>query len=338
MALVRAARRGIIWSRVGYSGAGVGIGAAAMADSGTVRRLCVMAEIERYRENDRRIQGDLLRRMNDVLDGALEAAGVTPARASRQDQGDGRQLIVLPAGLSAATVVPVLVRGLLARLDHDRRLSRPGPLRLCVSIVHDAVTWARHRYAGRATVLAARLMDSPAGYGELQAQPAALLALIVADDLYQDVFGHDPRAWAAGGSHRVSVDLPDQDWHAEAWVSAWAPGALKPPPSRAAGKLRGAGRAVAGAFPDALADMLGPDTGSDLEDMQHAEETQHAEEPQHEAPESHDTLLDVAEYAVQDHDYIEYAPDYGYGEEYADDVEYVTDYQADSSADSPDEV
>jgi len=310
-----------------------------MADSGVVRRLCVMAEIEGYGENDRQTQADLLLRLNDVLEQALEAAGVTPARASRQDQGDGRQAIVLPPGLNAATVVPLLVRGLLARLDHDRGPSRPAPLRLCVSIAHDAVTWARHRYAGGATILAARLMDSPAGHGELQAQPAALLVLIVPDDLYQDVFRDDPTVWAAGGSRRVSVDLPDQDWHGAAWVSAWAPGALKPPPGRAAAKLRGAGRAVADVIPNVLGDMIGPDTSSDLEDVQHDEETQHGEEPQHEAPESHDTLLEVAEYAVQDHDYAEYSPDYDYGEEYADDAEYVTDYQTDDySADSPDEV
>jgi hypothetical protein len=307
-----------------------------MADSGTVRHLCVIAEIERYRENDPQTQADLLR-LNDALDRAMEAAGVTPDRASRQDQGDGRQLIVLPAGLDAATVVPLLVRGLLARLDHDRGASRPDPLRLWVSIVQDAVTWARHRYAGGATVLAARLMATPAGYEELRAHPAALLALIVPDDLYQEVFGRDPAAWAAGGSRRVSVDVPDQDWHGTAWVSAWAPGALKPPPSRTAARLRGAGRAVAGAIPDVLTDVLGPDSGSDLGDM-HGEETEHPEESQHEAPESHETLLDVAEYAVEDHDYVEYAPDYGYGEEYTDDAEYVTGYQDDYSADSPGEV
>lgn len=313
------------------------MGAAAMADSGIVRHLCVMAEIERYRENDPQTQADLLR-LNNALDRAMEAAGVTPARASRQEQGDGRQLIVLPAGLDAVTVVPLLVRGLLARLDHDRGASRPDPLRLRVSIVQDAVTWARHRYAGRATVLATRLMDSPAGYEELRAHPEALLGLIVPDDLYQEVFGHDPTVRPAGGSRRVSLDLPDQDWHGTAWVSAWAPGTLKPPPSRTAAKLRGAGRAVAGAIPDVLTDVLGPDSGSDLGDM-HGAETEHPEESQHEAPQSHDSLLEVADYAVQDHDYVEYAPDYGYGEEYTtNDAEYVTDYQDDYSADSPGEV
>ena len=307
-----------------------------MAESGAVRRLCLIAEIERYRQNDRRTQADLLQRLKGVLDRALADAGVAPSRASRQDQGDGKQLLLLPAGLSETTVAPLLIRALLARLAHDPRPSRPAPLRLRVSMVRDAVSWAGHRYAGRATVLAGRLLDSPAGSGELQAQPAAVLALILPDDLYQNMFGADPGMWAS--ARRVGVDLPDRNWHAEAWLCAWAPGALKPPPSRAAEKLRGAGRAAAGAFPGVLADALGPDTGSDLEEMEHGEETQHADEPQHVAPEYHDTLVEVADYAVDNHDYVEYAPDYDLGGEYTEDAEYVADYQTDSSEDLPDDV
>jgi hypothetical protein len=304
-----------------------------------------MAEIERYRQDDRHTQADLLRRLNDVLDRVPEAAGVALNRTSRQDHGDGRQLIVLPAGLSEATIVPMLIRGLLAGLDHDGRHSRLGRLRLRVSIAHDAVTLAGHRYAGRAVVMAARLLDSPAGPEELQAQPAALFALLVPDDLYQDLFGQDPGAWVAGGFHRITVDLPDQNWRGQAWVSAWEPGSLKPPPNRIVKKVRDAVRPFADALPQVLLDMGGPESGSDLEQMEHPAETDHpgqmdySGQTEHQAPATHESLVEVAEYAVDDHAYTEYEPGYDYGAEYTNDAEYVTDYAASASEDAPpDEV
>jgi len=308
-----------------------------VAESGAVRRLCLMAQIERYRQNDRHTQADLLRRLNDVLDRVLEAAGVAPGRASRQDHGDGRQLIVLPAGLNEANVVPPLVRGLLARLDHDGKHSRLGPLRLRVSITHDAVTLAGHRYAGRAVVTAARLLDSPAGPEALQAQPAALFALIVPDDLYQDLFSRDPGTWAAGGFHRVTVDLPDQNWHGQAWASAWEHGSLKPPPNPVLNRARGAFRPLADALPQVLLDMGGPESSSDLEQMEHPDQTDHSAEPEHQASATHESLVEVAEY--EDHAYTELEPGYDYGADYTHDAEYVADYEDSVSEDPPpDEV
>lgn len=311
-----------------------------MAESGAGRRVCLMTQIERYRQSDRRTQADLLRRLSDVLDRVLETAGVAPSRASRQDHGDGRQLIVLPTGLSEATVIPALVRGLLARLDHDGKHSRLDRLRLQLSIAHDAVTLAGRRYAGRAVVTTARLLDSPAGFGELQAQPAALFALIVSDDLYQGLFGRDPGAWAAGGFHRVTVDLPDQNWHGEAWVSAWEPGALRPPPNPTLKRVGQAGRSLAGALPQALANLGGPESGSDLEQMEHSGETDHSGQEQHQAAPTHESMSEVAEYAVEDHNaYIVEEPGYTYGAEYTNDADYLTGYETSTSEDlPPDEV
>jgi len=309
-----------------------------VAESGAVRRLCLLTEIERYRQSDRGTQADLVRRLNEVLDRVLEAAGVSPNRVSRQDHGDGRQLVVLPAGLSETTVVPALVRGLLARLDHDAKHSRLGPLRLRVSVGHGAVTLAGHRYAGRAVATAARLLDSPAGSAELQAQPAALFALIVPDDLYQGLFGRDPGGWAAGGFHRVAVDLPDQN--GQAWASAWEPGSLKAPPSPVLKRAREVIRPLAGAVPQVLGNLGGPQSGSDLEHMEHPGETDHSGQEQHQATPAHESVAEVAEYAVENHNaYVVEEPGYGYATEYTNDAEYLTGYEASASENlPPDEV
>jgi hypothetical protein len=286
-----------------------------------------MVDIECYAQNGNRAQVVLQGRLKDVLDRTLRSAEVVLDRTWRQDQGHG-QLIVLPVGINEATVVPLLIRGLLAHLDRDLKRSPQIPLRLLVSLVQGIVTRAKTGYVGRAVVTAARLLESTAVQEELKSHPAALFALIVSDDLYQDVLVHGYSELPADDFRRASIDLPEKEWHGEAWVRAWEPGSLKPPANRSLKALRDAVMPVAGAVPQTVYDLLSPETGTDQSGATH------------ETTESHEAGIGVVEYLSEDHAYVSHDQGYSYVEEYTDHAEYAAvDYEsADSSADSPDEL
>ncbi len=90
-----------------------------MPESLAVRRLCLVAGIEGYGQNDNRAQAELQRRLKDTLERTLKSANVAVDRTVRLDRDDG-QLFLLPVGVKAADVVPALIRGLLEHLDRDR--------------------------------------------------------------------------------------------------------------------------------------------------------------------------------------------------------------------------
>jgi hypothetical protein len=299
-----------------------------MAESVAVRRLCLVAGIEGYSQNDSHIQVELQRRLMDTLGRTLKSANVALDRTVRLDRGDG-QLILLPVGVKAAAVVPSLIRGLLEHLDHDRNHASLIPLRLRVSIVPGSVTRGPAGYIGRSVAMATRLAESPAVREELDAQRAALFALIVPDDLYRDVFVHGKGQMGADGFRRVTVDMPDKERREDAWVRGWELSSPEPSGNSAVGTLRNTVLPAISTMSASVGDMLdNPEIESALEEAAHDSSDNPHEEwvaVSGTAAEDHATYL-----AYDDGNLVE-----GYG-----DREYTTvDYESfEPSPDSHDEL
>jgi hypothetical protein len=285
-----------------------------------------MVAIEGYRQRDDRARAELQGRLRDTLDGTFKSADIELDRTWRREQGDG-QLILLPVGANAAIVVPPLISELLGHLDRDRNRAPLIPLRLRVSIVPGIVTRTQTGYAGHPVATAERLAESWAAREELSAHPTALFALIVSDDLYRDVFMRDKDEMGAGGFRRVAVDLPDQQWHAEAWVRGCAPGSLKSPANRTFDTLRNTIMPVIGALPGSASDLMdNPVVDDEIDGGAHDRDG-----------DTHEELIWV-ESATDEHEYL--VEDNGHVEEFGDQADYATaDYESfDSPSDSQEEL
>jgi hypothetical protein len=285
-----------------------------------------MVAVEGYRQTDNRAWAELQGRLRDTLDGTFKSADIELDRTWRQERGGG-QLILLPVGAKAAIVVPPLISELLGHLDRDRNRAPLIPLRLRVSIVSGIVTRTQDGYAGHPVATAERLAESSVVREELSAQPTALFVLIVSDDLYRDVFMHGSGEKDAEGFRRVTVDLPDQEWHAEAWIRGCAAGSLKSPANRAFGTLRNTVMPVLGALPGSVSDLMdNPVVDDEIDGTAHDT-----------GGDSHQELIEVQS-ATDEHEYL--ADDNGYVEEFGDRDDYTAaDYESfDSPSDSHEEL
>ena len=282
-----------------------------------VRRLCLVAGIEGYSQNDNRAQAELQRRLKDTLERTLKSANVAVDRTVRQNRDDG-QLLLLPVGVKAAAVVPALIGGLLEHLDRDRNRAPLVPLRLRVAMVPGSVTRTQAGYVGRPVAMATRLAESPAVREELDAAGTALFALIVSDDLYQDVFVHGKGKTDADGFRRVTVGMPDKEWREDARVRGWQPGSLKPAGSPAVKTLRDMVMPLISAMPGSGADLLdNPEIETGLEGAAHDN-----------AGDPHEELIAVTETAAEEHAYIADENGYLTEEQYGDQTQYTLDYES----------
>ncbi len=232
-----------------------------MAESESTRRVCLLADIDGYGDQQPTGQSGLTVRLKGVIGAALKSAGVDSSETWRQDRVS-RQLALLPVGADAATTIPLLARALVAELGKDRAATDGPPLRVRAAITRDAVTQVKGSYVGRAVVTATRLLGSPAVRAELSGDPAALLALIVSDSAYQDVLARGGGDFPLDGFRRVSVDVPEQGWQGTGWVRACAPGSLKPPPKRIGKVIRDNILPVFAAGTDDVVTLLDAMTGT----------------------------------------------------------------------------
>ncbi|MEV0258593.1 hypothetical protein AB0H82_30565 [Streptomyces sp. NPDC050732] len=150
------------------------------------RRLCLAADLEQYSRLDTRtqsmVQSDLVR----LLDEAATLTGLDRTAWARQPQGD-QEFAVLPEATPEAAVLGPFVHHLAACLG--ARNTRPPTPRVRIRLAVDTgvATDAALGHAGPAPVAVARYVNAPQLKVVLSAIPAADLAVIVSDRLYQDV-------------------------------------------------------------------------------------------------------------------------------------------------------
>ncbi|WP_328708413.1 hypothetical protein OHB01_15160 [Microbispora hainanensis] len=189
-----------------------------------IRRLCLRLDTEAYSARDVHAQIVVQSRLSALTAASCRWAGVDASRCELQPSGDG-VLVIFPADIDEGRAIPRLLQGLADGLRRGNALDWPGDrMRLRAALSQGTVRVAENGYVGRAVVAVSRLVDAPPLRVALAARPDRDLAVIVTDDLYQDM-RHDVPA-RAEPYERVRVSIPGKGFEADAWISVPQPGSL----------------------------------------------------------------------------------------------------------------
>ncbi len=135
-----------------------------------------------------------------------------------QTSGDG-VLIMPPSDIDETAVLPNLVRGLSTALRQENRLlAEPARIRLRLALTNGVVSTGPTGFSGPAVIECFRLLDSPPVKEALVDHPAAELAVIVSDHLYNDVVRHGFRDMRPEDFWNVRSSMPERNFSANAWL------------------------------------------------------------------------------------------------------------------------
>jgi hypothetical protein len=221
------------------------------------RRLCVVADIERFSGrgnlNQLAIQGSL----REVIEAAVGHAAIPWHAVETEDKGDGL-LVQLPPDIDEPRVIPALVSGLSLALQRANAGTPPlRRIRLRVAITQGIRHIGPTGRIGDAVIAACRMVDCHELRAALARYPDRMVGVIVADDLYRDVIAHGYPGLDPAAFDQVSISIPEKRFTELAWTHVPEPasGALRRPPydSRARrATAAGAGIAAAGAVAGGL--------------------------------------------------------------------------------------
>jgi hypothetical protein len=180
-------------------------------------RLCLVTDIESYSTRTTPQQGDGQRRLLRITQFALARAQIfRVAQKWRQDRGDG-QMLLMPPRLDQTRAIPALVTGLRHALYLNN--ADPGPfgrMRMRAAFVQGTAAQGATGFEGRAPIVAGRLVDSQQLKQDFKNRQAADLALIVPDDLYQDVIKQDFPGLPPG--EFTPMQVSHKEYTGTAWI------------------------------------------------------------------------------------------------------------------------
>lgn len=135
-----------------------------------------------------------------------------------QSSGDG-VLILPPSDIDETAAIPALVAELEVALRQENRLlAEDARIRLRLALTSGLVTPGPAGFNGAAVIDCFRLLDSPPVKEALDDHPAAQLAVIVSDHLFQDVIRNGFRSLRAEDFWRVRSSLPGKGFAMDAWL------------------------------------------------------------------------------------------------------------------------
>ncbi|QKW38299.1 hypothetical protein HUT06_33395 [Actinomadura sp. NAK00032] len=135
-----------------------------------------------------------------------------------QSSGDG-VLILPPSDIDETAAIPALVAELEVALRQENRLlAEDARIRLRLALTSGLVTPGPAGFNGAAVIDCFRLLDSPPVKDALDDHPAAQLAVIVSDHLFQDVIRNGFRSLRAEDFWRVRSSLPGKGFAMDAWL------------------------------------------------------------------------------------------------------------------------
>ncbi|MFG2041459.1 hypothetical protein [Dactylosporangium sp. NPDC048998] len=184
------------------------------------RRILVAVDVERYSRRENLQQYHIQHDFRGALADACDRLGLRRGDWLTQASGDG-ELAVLPAGTSEPRVVARLAATLDTLLrERNRDLAAELRLRLRVA-VHVGLVHVdgANGFPGSAAVTVCRLVDAAPLKLALAAFPAAGTALIVSEQVYDDVVAQRYEDLRPEGYTRIRVELPDKDFDAAAWIT-----------------------------------------------------------------------------------------------------------------------
>lgn len=179
-------------SNVGGYGAGAGHNGQVDTERSALRTgelvygLVVAVDIAGFSKLDILGQATSQTLLEDLLDEATAAVGLTRGHwRYRQPRGDG-ELAVLPADTDVALVISDWTHCLTDALRKLRSASGPA-LRIRVAMHHGPLTAGRFGPVGEGPIVACRLLDGRPTKIALAASPQDDLVLVVSRQLYEDV-------------------------------------------------------------------------------------------------------------------------------------------------------
>ncbi|MFJ4982353.1 hypothetical protein ACIP9H_00950 [Streptomyces sp. NPDC088732] len=192
------------------------------------RRLCLVVDIEAYSGRPYTAQQRAQSKLAQALDHACERAGLSRRSCDLQDRGDG-QLLLLPPGTDEGRAIPGLVLGLRdALFTLNARGTADETVRLRAALAQGSVQRAPLGFVAYSVELACRLLDSASLRSALAKAQGSDMALVVAADLYTDVFATGAGGVPTSAFRRVRIEIPEKRFSADAWVSAMARGVPVP--------------------------------------------------------------------------------------------------------------
>lgn len=175
--------------------------------AGPVHRSIVAVDVEGSTMRTNPVKGELRRILYDLMDRALQAAGIGPKHLEQlSDRGDGMLILVRPHDDVPKTVllgrlVPVLTALLI---EYNATVKRPElELRLRVVVHAGEVHADGNGFYGDDLDVAFRLLDSPAVKRALKETSAALV-LVISEEIFSGIVRH---GYVGGGPYNQRVHV-----------------------------------------------------------------------------------------------------------------------------------
>ena len=173
-------------------------------------RICLAVNIESFASRTPAQQLDLMGRLLWVLTVTFESVGILAASADRRDSVNG-QVLLMPAGIDARTVLPKFLVGLLAAVREVNKTPGPGGrLRLLVAL---------GREESNNLDAVSRLLDSVELHAALAAEAGASTAIALSDDLFRSVAGPGRAGFPGISFRKIQVTGQATGFAAEAWIA-----------------------------------------------------------------------------------------------------------------------
>jgi hypothetical protein len=186
----------------------------------------VVVDIESFGPRTNPFQASLRRAMYDVVREACAETGISWESLVVLDRGDGVILLVPPA-TSVVTIAGSFVRALDAVLKEKAAMfSDAHRMRFRVALHQGLCQRDDNGWVGEAINTTCRLIDAQPLRDVLKAAPEAHMALIVSDEIYQNVISHEYRLIDAASFAPVVLSIKELAGE-KAWISV--PGRPHPP-------------------------------------------------------------------------------------------------------------
>ncbi|WP_410572839.1 hypothetical protein [Amycolatopsis sp. cmx-4-61] len=182
------------------------------------RVLLLAVDMWRYGSRDGRQQAELQQALSDAVSAAAAASGLDRSSWRVQDGGDGFHAEI-DDGKSELALVGPFVRELDARLARFNAPRRPETrLRLRLALHHGGSLPAAYGFASDGPVHVHRLLDSTQARAVLAALPEANLVQIVSAPIFDGCVRQCITEVSETEFVRIRVDMPDKDFHDDAWL------------------------------------------------------------------------------------------------------------------------
>jgi hypothetical protein len=166
----------------------------ARPPAGPGYRLIVAVDLEGSTRRTNPVKGELRRVMYDLLDQALQAAGIEPGHLEDMaDRGDGVLILIrphddVPKTALLGRLIPVLT-GLLAQ--HNAAIAQPELELRMRAVVHAGEVHGDGRgFYGDDLDVAFRLLNAPAAKRALREATSSPLVLVISEEIFTGVVRH----------------------------------------------------------------------------------------------------------------------------------------------------